>query len=193
MRTWVQDTRNYDVGITGQREDTRLWVQGAMDPSESERPKIILEEHQDNKGLSLSDERSRNQAIDSLSKSMEVNPNEVDWYVRTNDGEGGEGKLEAVEVFQNTVTKVNPQFTHWDNSGEFNINNREEAKKFFPDITVEELSSRVKEPTTDQTNQVSEAFNGQHRESLNTQVQEQASSQQQSENIDLSQEYFNSH
>jgi hypothetical protein len=193
MRTWVQDTRNYDVGIAGQREDTRLWVQGAMDPSESERPQIILEEHQDNKGLSLSDERSRNQAIDSLSKSMEVNPNEIDWYVRTNDGEGGEGKLEAVEVFQNTVTKENPQFTHWDNSGEFNINNREEAKKFFPDITVEELSSRVKEPTTEQTNQVSEAFNGQHRESLNTQVQEQANSQQQSENIDLSQEYFNSH
>jgi hypothetical protein len=193
MRTWVQDTRNYDVSIQGQREDTRLWVQGAMDPSESERPKIILEEHQDNKGLSLSDDRSRNQAIDSLSKSMDVNPNEIDWYVRTNDGEGREGKLEAVEVFQNKVTKENPQFTHWDNSGEFNINNREEAKKFFPDITVEELSSRVKEPTTDQTNQVSDAFNGQHRESLNTQVQEQASSQQQSENIDLSQEYFNSH
>jgi hypothetical protein len=190
---WVNDTAQYELEMKGQREDTKLWVQGAMDPSESERPKVILEEHQDNNGLSLADDRSRNQAIESLSKSMKVNPNEVDWYVRTTDGDGGEGNLQAVEVFQNRVTKENPQFTHWENSGEFNINSRDEAKKFFPDITVDELSSRVKEPSNEQSSQVADAFNGQHRESLNTQVQEQATSQQQSQNIDLSQEYFNSH
>lgn len=193
MKTWVNDTADYEFEIKGQREDTKLWVQGAMDPNGSERPQIILEEHQDNNGLSLTDERSRNQAIESLSKSMDVNPNEVDWYVRTTDGDGGEGNIQAVEVFQNQVTKENPQFTHWETRGEFNNNDRAEAKSFFPDVTVEELSSRVKEPSNEQSNQVSDAFNGQHRESLNTQVQEQATSQQQSENIDLSQEYFNSH
>ena len=193
MRTWVNDTANYEIELKGQSEDTKLWVQGAMDSNDSERPQVILEEHQDNKGLSLSDERSRNQAIESLSKSMNVNPNEVDWYVRTTDGEGGEGNLQAVEVFQNQVTKVNPQYTHWETGGEFNNNTRDEARKAFPDITVNELSSSVKEPSNEQSNQVSDAFNGQHRESLNTQVQEQATSQQQSENIDLSQEYFNSH
>ena len=192
MRTWIHDTTDYDFSVKGQREDTRLWVQGAMDANDSERPKVILEEHQENKGLSLADERGRNQAIESLTKSMQVNPNEIDWYVRTTDG-SGEGNVQAVEVFQNQVTKVNPQYTHWENGGEFNVHNRDEAKKFFPDITVEELSSRVKEPTNDQANQVSEAFNGQHRESLNTQMQEQSSSQLQSQNIDLSQEYFNSH
>jgi hypothetical protein len=193
MRMWVNDTAQYELEIKGQREDTKLWVQGALDPNESERPKVILEEHQDNSGLSLADERSRNQAIESLSKSMKVDPNEVDWYIRTSDGEGGQGNLQAVDVFQNQVTKENPQFTHWETSGEFNINSRDEAKKFFPDITVNELSSQMKEPSNEQSNQVSEAFNGQHRESLNTQVQEQSTSQQQSTNIDLSQEYFNSH
>jgi hypothetical protein len=193
MKTWINDTTKYELDIKGQQEDTLLWVQGSMDESESEPPKVILEEHQHNKGLPLTDERSLNQAIESLSKSMNVNPNEVDWYVRTTDGDGGEGNIQAVEVFQNQVTKENPQFTHWETRGEFNHNDRAEAKSFFPDITVEELSSRVKEPSNEQSNQLSDAFNGQHRESLNAQVQEQATSQQQSENIDLSQEYFNSH
>ena len=199
MKTWVNETAKYDLKVDNQREDTLLWVQGAIDDNGTERPKMILEEHQDNKGLSLADGRSRNQAIESLSKSMDVNPNEVDWFVRTNDGEGGEGNLQAVEVFQNRVTKVNPQFTHWENSGEFNIHDRDEAKKFFPNITVDELSSRLNEPSNEQSSRVSDAFDGQHKESLNTQVKEQATSQQQSgnqqqaENIDLSQEYFNSH
>lgn len=192
MRTWVHDTAQYELEIKGEREDTKLWVQGAMDPSESERPKVILEEHQDNRGHTLADDRVLHQAIESLSKSMKVNPNEVDWYVRTTDGSGGEGNLQAVDVFQNQVTKVNPQYAHWENSGEFNINNREEVRRIFPDITVDELSTRVREPSVEQSNQVSEAFNGQHRESLNSQIKDQAQSQQQSESIDLSQERFNS-
>jgi hypothetical protein len=193
MSNWQRDTAKYEVAVNGQRQETRLWVQGAMDPTESERPRVILEEHHSNEGLSLHDERARDQAIDSLSKSMKVNPNEVDWYVRTWDPESGQGSVQAVEVFQSEVTKTNPEFTHWENSGEFNINNRDEAKKLFPDITVDELKSQVKEPSNEQANQLSEAFNGQHQESLNTHVQEHETQQQQSKHIDLSQEYFNLH
>lgn len=193
MRTWVNDTANYELRIEGQKDDTKLWVQGAMDPNESSRPQVILEDHHANTGLSLSDDKVRNQAIESLSKSMDVNPNEVDWFIRTPGGEQGEGNLQAVEVFQNQVTKENPQFTHWENSGEFNVMDRDEAKRFFPDVTVNELDSRVNEPTAEQVNQAADAFNGQHRQSLNDQVQTQSASQQQAESIDLSQEYFNSH
>ena len=191
MSKWQNDVAKYELSVPGQTQHTRLWVQGAMDPIESNRPQVVLEDHSLNEGLSLQDDRARNQAIDSLSKSMNVNPNEVDWYVRTIEPESGTGSIQAVEVFQSQTTKTDPEFTHWENSGEFTINNRDEAKKSFPDITVDELRSSVNEPSYDQSNQLSEAFNGQHRESLNSQVREQETMHRQSEHIDLSQEYFN--
>lgn len=154
MPQWLEDEKDYKFRPLNEPQETRVNVSGVMDRSETQRPKLILEDRVDNKGLSVSsDESARNQCIQSLSMSMKIEPHEADWFVRDKGG-----NLKSVEIDYQQVTKTNPQFTDLVNSGELRQNEMSEAKKAFPDIQQNEVRSSLKDTEPNQRHELDEAY-----------------------------------
>lgn len=183
--SWKNDRAKYEVEMSGKQADMSLWVTGAMDETESNRAKLILEEHSQNKGPSLGNEEARSKAIDSLSKSMGIDARDADWYVLDE-----RGKLTSLEVQNASLTKENPSFTELRDSGDLSRQELAEAQKHFPDVKEERLVSAEREVSPRQDRELGEAFGGLERQSSNQQEQAQPQdvNQQSAHEYDLSQE-----
>ena len=154
MPQWIEDEKDYKFRPLNEPYETRVNVSGVMDRSETQRPKLILEDRADNKGLSVSsDESARNQCIQSLSRSMKIEPHEADWFVREKGG-----NLKSVGIDYQQVTKTNPQFTDLVKSGELRQDEMSKTKKAFPDIQQTEVRSSLKDIEPNQQHELGEAY-----------------------------------
>jgi len=125
-----------------------------MDSSEGERPKLLLEDRWDNQGPSVGeDQATRDACIKGLCKAMKVEPENVDWYTR-----GQDNKLQSVSIGYDLRTQENPEYTRLLNSGEFNQHNKDDAKKFFPDVSVNEMRTAARPADQGQQKELAEAF-----------------------------------
>ncbi|MES2462318.1 MAG: hypothetical protein V4671_17155 [Armatimonadota bacterium] len=156
MASWVRDEADYVFPQSGQSQDSKVHVTGVMDSAEwaTERPKILLEDRWDNQGLSVGeDQATRDACIKGLSKEMKVDPENVDWFTR-----GQDNKLQSVSIGYELRTQQDPEYTKLLNAGEFNQHNKDDAKKFFPDVTVSEMRSAARPADQGQQKELAEAF-----------------------------------
>jgi hypothetical protein len=151
MAEWKRDQADYKFQVPGYNEVTQVSVTGAMNPSESNRPKLIIEDRTDNRGPSVLQSPAKEQCITSLSNSMKIEPQEADWYAR-----GKDGQLQALSI--DTEKEPNKQFEAWQKDGEFSIHDTDKAKRFFPDD--EKMKATAKDLTPKQDQEVKEAFGG---------------------------------
>lgn len=165
MPDWVHDTAFYDFRMTFEPYSTSIWVQGAKDLSEENRPQLILEDHKNNKGQSLDNDDARNNAISKLSSEMNINPSHADWYVRDS-----KGNLQSLEISEREKFVENPQFTRLRNNDDLNASELKDAKKAFPDIKVWEVESDFAELTPDHDIKLGDAFQGREYDSQNNPV-----------------------
>ena len=165
MPDWVHDTAFYDFKMTFEPYSTSIWVQGAKDLSEENRPQLILEDHEKNKGQSLDNDDARNTAISKLSSEMKINPSHADWYVRDS-----KGNLQSLEVSEREKFVENPQFTSLRNSGDLNERDLSDAKKAFPDVKVWEVESDFAELTPEHDLKLGDAFQGREHDSQNNPI-----------------------
>lgn len=192
MASWVRDEADYKFNQPGNTEDTKVHVTGLADLTESERPKLLIESHWDNHGLSVEESpQARDQCIQSLSASMKIAPQEADWYTRDQDGQ-----LQSVSIGYESVQKENPMYAALERSGDLNHKEIADAKTSFPDIFVNELRTSVQPADQGQQKELAEAFSHAYSarpaEMENTNVQ--ASVQQPSAHeYNLSQESFHEH
>lgn len=163
MAEWVRDEADYQFRQPGQNQDCRVHVTGVMDNAQTERPKLLLEDRWDNKGPSVSDAFARTDCIKLLSASMKIEPDEADWFTL-----GQDGQLQSVSIGYDRSTQQNPEYTRLLVGGEFNHAEKDEAKKYFPDVTVNVLRTSVYPAPPEQKTELAEAFrtaySAQHRE-----------------------------
>lgn len=151
MAEWQRDNADYEFQVPGYENTTRLTVQGAMDPSENNRPKLILADRSDNCGPSVLESPAMEQCINSLSESMKIQPREADWFTRNRDGE-----IHALSVGFEKV--VNPQYTEREQSNDLSLSEIREARKYFPDI--DQLKATQQDLTPREHRDLTEAFGG---------------------------------
>lgn len=192
MAHWIRDERNYQFPQQGYGEPTFVSVTGVMDVTESERPKLFIEERGDNKGPSLYEGTTLARCISSLSASMNIEPQGADWYTRDRDGQ-----LQSVSFGQERVTMENPQYTALLRSGDLSLTAEMDAKKYFPDVTVNELRTSEKPATLSEQRDLAQAFSAaqsSHQSEPSRQAEPESLPMQKSaHDYDLSKEQFPMH
>jgi hypothetical protein len=181
---WIRDEADYAYRLPGETAETRVHVTGVMDTSEEARPKILLESRWDNQGPSVQEDPEALAAcVRRLSESMGVAPQEVDWYTRdAND------QLQWVGIDYESVSQTNPQYLALERSGDLNHRDLEDARKFFPDVTTQEMRATFENPTPSQANELTQAFR--EAEHAPTPDPETRQSPVSTHEYDLSQERF---
>ena len=135
MAEWVRDEGDYKFRLPGQGQDTAVHITGVMDTTGMERSKLLLENHWDNRGPSVeASAAARDQCIRSLSASMKIQPQDVDWFTRDRDG-----NLQSVSVGYERVYQQDPQYGQLLSRDDLSMRDKEDAKPFFPDVAVSEL------------------------------------------------------
>ena len=158
MAHWIRDDAEYKFRQPGQNQDCRVHVTGILDGLEADRPKLLLEDMFDNRGPSIQDAPARDACIQKISAGLKFDPSDADWFTRDR-----EGKLQSVSIGYEHRTQENPEYTRLLNNGEFTQQNKEEEKKFFPDVTVSELRTTVQPASQAQQRELAEAFREGHK------------------------------
>lgn len=153
MRRWEHDIAYYATQLRQDQPEMEVWVKGAL--ADGERPKLVLEEHHENKGPKLSNEDARSKLIQDLAATWEKQPEEIDWYMLDQKGE-----LTSLDPQRVNVTREHPTFADIKEDMGSHRDQVEEAHKKFPDITEEKALSPQKPLTPAQEQEVNEAFPG---------------------------------
>ena len=134
----MADWRRTDGVYTAPEKDGPKFTAVVVgDENEGERSKFVLQNHPENKGLSLETEEGQFRSIDHLCRKGTLDPKDFDWFVRDDDN-----KLRAIDVETKTVTEPNPSFLAYESNHEFNPTTDEaaNARKKIPDVQRERLS-----------------------------------------------------
>lgn len=169
MAEWIMDQKNYKLSSLNGGYETKVSVSGVMDDSESERRKLVLADHPDNKGPSVMNEATRSSCIASISDGLNIDPSQADWFA-----EDENGRLHAVSVEHERLKVEDPQFTQLKTNGEFNIHDVDEAKKSFPDVEVERMRTPLSDVEPEQRQSLDAAFDQAQYHRENEQAQQVA-------------------
>ncbi|GDX39727.1 hypothetical protein LBMAG21_00190 [Armatimonadota bacterium] len=153
MSDWVRPTKKHDFASPNLPEKTGIWVSGAIPKTETERPKIMLEERSDNPGYSLSQAGILGAAIRSVSDDLGIKTEEADWYVV-----GEDDHLYALEVEDKLVWQPSEQWNNLVRSGELSIHEEDHAKEAFPDEQARVVSADRHEMSFHELHDIIEAF-----------------------------------
>jgi hypothetical protein len=191
MPTWIDDEKDYRFRPYGQIQETRVFVSGVMDDSGEERPKVIFEEHPENKGRSVLYPEVTGDCIQSISGKLNIEPDNVDWFIKDK-----EGNLKSIQTESYLEKQPDPEYQRLVNTNEFADHaEAEKAKKYFPDIETERLRTTSQNISQEESQQLDTAFNEAkiNRELYNAMEREHAANQtieKSAHEYDLSQERF---
>lgn len=139
MSTWETGLAKHDVQMPGSSPSVGVWVLGAIESENSERPKFLIEERADNKGASLHDPEVLSTAVKDVSASLDIRASEADWYMLGKDNE-----LYALDVEERDVVRENPQWLDLQRSGDLSIHEQEAASQAFPEVVEREVSAQAR-------------------------------------------------
>ncbi|WP_309713417.1 hypothetical protein [Armatimonas sp.] len=162
MPEWVDDQKEYTFKLSSElRNELRAGPEvktnllGVMDASENERAKIVIGNHADNKNISVLEPKVLGECIKSISNSAGIDPIDVDWYARNNNGE-----LKSLSLEIYSEKSPNLEYQRLVNNHEFaDHTEAERAKKAFPDIDVQKIRvNSFDDPTPEQGGNLHAAF-----------------------------------
>jgi len=154
-------------------------VSGAVDTTGDEKPKLMIEEREDNSGYSLRSPGIMAAAIKEVADTLEIGVDDADWY-----GVDADDQVYKLDVTDEMLMQPSPQWRQLERSGDLNRDDLEKARQAYPDEQQRVITATWDELDLNETQELIESFG------IDEAAPDLGQTLEQPHTFDLSKEYF---